>query len=395
MKKLSILLCLVIPIFLTGCFDKVELEERALVLAIGIDKYNKNIDTTLEKTGEEKRYVVSMAMPNVSEGEKSGETEKQSDPMEKEEETQTVNEAIKTGEGSSISSTMDLIDTYISQDLYFGHTKVAILGEELLKEENLLKETIDSLERNKEISSKLIILASKKDAISILETIPKDEKMIGIYINDFYKNNKRNSSFTFRVDLEDVIKDMLSTNGDTGIPTIDIVDNDIRLGGIAVLNNYKLVGYLDDRQTKGLLWIIDKNSLGEITVPFENTFVSMDIFKKKMDMEFFEQNGKIVCKIKIDVKGNISEYILNNNIEDDMKYEILEKEYENYLKEEIKYSLESIINLNSDILKFKEKIRKNNYDLYKKYDLENNNIYKNLEFNIECDVKIKGSGSIR
>lgn len=395
MKKINVLVCLLISLFLTGCFDKVELEERALVLALGIDKYNENLDTLIEKTAEEKRYVVSMAMPEVSEAEKTGESQQQADPMANKDSQQNKNEAIKKGEGASISSTIDLIDTYTSKDLYFGHTKVVILGKDILQNENLLKETIDSLERNKEISSKIIVLASKENAISILETVPKDEKMIGIYINDFYKNNKRNSSFTFRVDLEDVIKNMLSSNGDVAIPTIDILDNDIKLGGTAIINNYKLKGYLDDRQTKGLLWIIDKNSLGELTVSFENTFASIDIFKKNVDMNFFEQNGKIICNISLDIKGNISEYTLNDKTDENIKYELLEKKYSEYLEEEISYSLQSILNLNSDILGLKEKIRKDNYNLYQKYDLQNNNIYDNLIFNIDANLTIKGSGSIK
>ena len=77
--------------FLTGCFDKVEIEERALVLAIGIDKYLEENDTNTEKTGEEKRFIVSMTMPEVSEEEKSGNT----DPMNKDKSQNSVNEAIK------------------------------------------------------------------------------------------------------------------------------------------------------------------------------------------------------------------------------------------------------------------------------------------------------------
>ena len=382
-------------VFLTGCFDKVELEERALVLAIGIDKYDKENDTNTEKTGEEKRFIVSMAMSEVSEGEKEGDSEKQADSMEKEKKENTVNEAIKKAEGSSVASTIDLIDTYMSKNLYYGHTKVVVLGKEILQDEILLKEVIDSLERNNEISRKIIVLGTEKRAEDILEIIPKDEKMLGIYINDFYKTNKKNSSFTYRVDLENVIQQLLST-GDSAIPNIQIVDGDIRLSGLIALKDSKYIGYLDDATTKGVLWIIDKKSLGEISIPFEDSYVSTSIFKKKIDKDFYEKDNKIVCSFNINIEGNVSEYYLGKNIMiDEEKYKIIEDKVSKYVENEIESSIENIKNLDVDIIGLKELIRKNKYDLYIKYNLENNNIYDYVDFQIKCKTKIKGSGSIK
>ncbi len=390
----TIFLFLSFSIFLTGCFDKVELEERALVLAIGIDKYTEENDTNTEKTGEEKRFIISMAMPEVSEGEKSGNNKDNGQPMN-EEKSKSINEAIKIAEGSSVASTIDLIGTYMSKNLYYGHTKVVVLGKEILEDKNLLKETINALERNNEISRKIIVLGTEGKAQDILQTIPKDEKMLGIYINDYYKNNKKNSAFTYSVDLEDIIQQLLSI-GDTAIPNIQITDDDVRLTGLIALKDSKYIGYLDDTTTKGLLWIIDKKSLGEISIPFENGYVSTSIFKKKLDKKFYEQDNKIVCQFIINIEGNISEYMLGKNIMiDTEKYKMIEDEISNYVKTEIQNSINTIKQLDVDIIGLKELIRKNKYNLYDKYNLENNDIYDYVKFDIQCNTKIKGSGSIK
>lgn len=387
----SIFILLFFSLSLTGCFDKVELEERALVLAIGIDKYTDGNNTNTEKTGEEKRFIVSMAMPEVSEREKTG----NANPMGNSEEQNSINEAIKVAEGSSIASTIELIDTYMSKNLYYGHTKVVVLGKEILQDEILLREVIDSLERNNEISRKIIVLGTMGTAKEILQTIPKDEKMLGIYINDFYKNNKKNSSFTYRVDLEDIIQQLLATNN-TAIPNIQIVDKDVKLTGLIALKNSKYVGYLNDTTTKGLLWIIDKKSLGEISIPFENGYVSTSILKKKIDKNFYEKDNKIICQFIVNIEGNISEYTLGKNIiMDTEKYKMVENEISSYLKNEIENSINIIKNLDVDIIGLKELIRKNEYNLYDKYNLENNNIYDYIYFDIQCNTKIKGSGSVR
>ena len=384
--KTILLLCCVV--FLTGCFDKVELEERALVLAIGIDKYSEKNDTNIEKTGEEKRFIVSIAMPEVSEEEKGNNTDKMKET------NSSVNKSIKKAEGSSISSTLDLIDNYTSQNLYYGHTKVIVLGNDILKDENLLRETIDALERNNEISRKVIILGTDKKAENILETIPKDEKMLGIYINDFYKGDK-NTSFTYKVDLEDIVKNLLSS-GDTAIPNIKIKGDDIKLEGLIALKQDKFIGNIDDAKTRGLLWLINKKSLGKVSVPFENGYVSTSIFKKKVKNHFYEENNKIIANFNVNIKGNITEYFLGENmLIDAEKYKLIEEKTSDYIENEIKDSLEYIKQLNVDILGLKELIRKNNYELYKKYKLEDKNIYNYIDFNVICNTKIKGSGSIK
>lgn len=382
-----------LSIFLTGCFDKVELEERALVLAIGIDKYTKEKDTNIEKTGEEKRFIVSMALPDVTEEEK-GKKDNKNENKEDSEEQSPINKNVKTAEGSSISSTLNLIDTYTSKNLYYGHTKVVVLGIDILKDEKLLKETIDALERNNEISRKIIVLGTDEKAEDILKTIPKDEKMLGIYINDFYKSNK-NTSFTYRIDLEDVVKAILST-GDIAIPSIKIEDKDIKLEGLIALKNSKYAGYLDDATTKGILWLIDKKSLSKISVPFEDGYVSTSIFKKNVDKNFYEENNKIIANFNVNIEGNISEYFIGENILiDTNKYKKIEEKTSDYVKKEILSAIKNIKKLNVDIINLKELIRKNNYDLYVKYNLENKNIYDVVDFNINCNIKIKGSGSVK
>lgn len=396
MKIAKILIAFCFVFILTGCFDKVELEERGLVLAIGIDKYDQAKDTQTEKTGEEKRFIVSIAMPEISEAEKEKNENNDNKQNDKSEEAKnSVNEAIKTAEGSSVSSAINLIDTYMSKNLYYGHTKAVVLGKELLQDANLLKEVIDALERDNEISRKIIVLGSNTKAQDILETIPKDEKMVGIYINDFYKNNKKNSDFTYKLDLEDVIQNLLTTN-DTVLPSIQIAEGDVMLSGLMVLKDAQFIDYLDDAQTKGLLWIIDKNSLGQIDVPFENGYVSTTVFKKKTTEQFYEKNNKIVFDFTVNIEGNISEYSLGKNIMiDNEKYKNIETEISKSVETEINNSINIIKNLNVDVIGLKERIRKNNYNLYEKFDLENKNIYDYIQFNIKCNTKIKGSGSIK
>lgn len=398
MKLVKIIFTITMCTFLTGCWDKVELEDRGLVLSLGIDKYSGNIT---EENAEPLIYTVSMDIPNISDNNKeSQENQGNQESQENQEisdssETQTK-DSIKSSTGQTIYSAMKLVDSYTSQRLYYGHTKAVIFGSEILENENYLKEVIDALERNQEISRKLIVLSTKGKAKDILNFIP-EEKGAGIFINDFYKNNMDNTSFTFRQDLESIIQDLLST-GDTVIPEIEIENNSVKISGLAVIKDYKLIGWLDENMTKSFLWFNKtKNIGGEVSVVFEEGFVPLKITNNKVKITLEQEDDIIITNIDIDIEGNIGEYMLSQSIMMDTdKYKILQQEYVNKIKKEVLEFIYILQNdLKADIIGLKEICRKNYNNIYKNFNLEENNIYNNVLFNVNVEVKIRGSGNIK
>lgn len=358
-------------IFMTGCFDKVELEDRGLVLSIGIDGIYNSSD-------ESNKFIVSLAFPDVSE--KSAE--------------EKINSAIKKVEGTTISNCIDLIDSMTSSDLYFGHTKVVVIGKSILEDEILLKEVIDFLERNREISRKIIVVGSMGNAYDIIEAIPDGEKMLGIYISDFYKNNL-NPDFTYRLDLDEIIQNLL-TSGDTIVPNIEVAESGIQFNGLILLKDYEFKGYMDHKLTKSLIYLMNSSACGEISVKFEEILIPLDIINKSISKNVIEQDGKIYIDVDIKMNVSISEYVLGESILiDSEKYKIIQKLAEEELRSNILSSLNYLEELDIDILYFKEFIRKNNFDIYEKYNLQSSNIFDVITININSEVKVQSAGKIK
>lgn len=400
MKKTKItIVIIIVTMFLTGCWDKIELEDRGFVITIGLDGYKKNEaekdedkkPAEIDGKQNESRYVVTMALPNVAElssgnGSSGGEAGDGS----------TKAKSIKKAASETVSGGMRLIDAYSSQKLYYGHSKACVIGKDILKEPELLKEAIDALERNKEISRKLIILASKGSAEEILNANAPGEPLIGMFVSDFYKNNLKNVGITFRQDLENIIQQFMAYNN-TVIPEVSLENNEIKLGGLAVIKNYKLEGWLNDVQTRGFLWINNDKLGGEITASFENSFIPMRITNKETKVEFEEKDGKINCYINVLVDGNVEEYkfaesiLLNSN-----KLENLQKEYEKVIENEV-YETVDILqhDFETDALGFKELCRKNYYKIYQKYADDWENAFKDMRINAEANVCIRSSGTTK
>lgn len=398
MRYFKFIFIAVIPFLLTGCWDKIELEERGFVVTLGVDKYDKKDDDTAGFTGNEEndRYLISMEFPNLSEVSQNMGGMDSGGGKEGESGGGGSGKIVKKAKSETVSGAMRVIDTYSSQRLYYGHTKVGIIGQELLNDPVLFKEALDALERDREISRKIILLATKGKADNILKSPSSTRPLIGIFVNDFYKNNNKNVGVTFRQDMEYVIQDMLS--GDTTIiPEIEIENEEPKIGGLAVIKNYKLVGWLNDMQTRGYLWVNDDNMGGDLSVDFDGSFVPLKINSKKTKIDFEQNDNKIICSINVDVIGNVEEYKLEQNVLlDSSVFAELQEKFEAAIVKEISDTVNILQNdFKTDAFGFREHCRKNYPDIYNNYKDNWETAFTNMDFNINADVSVKSSGSIK
>ena len=105
MKKLLILL--IVPFFLTGCFDYQELNNRAVIAGVAIDY-------------QEDAFLVDLEILN---NKKSSSQEEESDK------TYYV-----SGSGSTLDEAFQIAHSRLSKDPYYSHLKLLILATELAEE---------------------------------------------------------------------------------------------------------------------------------------------------------------------------------------------------------------------------------------------------------------------
>ncbi len=387
MRRVLIPIVLLLPLLLCSCWDKIELENRGFVISLGIDKYKKGEDAaTFEDNAQKNRFTVLMALPNVGALLGTGGKEE--------------SKSVKKAANETVSAAMRLIDSYSSQKLYFGQTKVVVLGEELLMDQNLLREAVDALERNRELSRKIIILSSKNSVEDVLKSSAPGEPLMGLFVSDFYKNNLSSAEMAFRQDLESMTR-QLRFSGDVLIPQISLEGDgekkDIKLGGTAVIKNYELVGWLDDKQTRGYLWAKENGKGAQVVAEYDNTFIPLRVNKNKAKISLYEENGTIVCHMDIKVKGVIEEYIFaNSKISEPQELKALSKVYEDLVRSEV----ESIFNCFQnefavDGFSLQEELRKKNYALYLKNADDFESAFQKMKLTTSVDVEITSTGVIK
>lgn len=145
-KKLFILflilsICLV---SLTGCYDATGIEDLSYAIAIGLDKGENNV----------LKLSIQFATPSQMSGGNEGSNQSEAT-------------TISTIESSSVSSGINLINSYISKKINLAHCEVIVISEELAKQG--ISEQISNIIDNIDIRPTCNIIVSKCSAINFLE----------------------------------------------------------------------------------------------------------------------------------------------------------------------------------------------------------------------------------
>ncbi|MCL2356808.1 MAG: endospore germination permease, partial [Defluviitaleaceae bacterium] len=117
-------------VLLTGCWDKVEIEERAFVAAIGIDT-------------EDDEYIVTISVPIFNDDDNREEDE---------------HAHIKTTRADKVCVAIQELCDRDERQLYFGQTQIIIFSNELLTDNELLDGATESLKKHLQASRRITVL---------------------------------------------------------------------------------------------------------------------------------------------------------------------------------------------------------------------------------------------
>lgn len=373
-KKFISVLMVIITVFLfTGCWNAVGIDKMEFVAAVAIDK---GIDGC--------KYTLSAELINLDK------------------EAEEPSKIVEASADSIFDATRELI-TITSRKLYYGHCKAVIISEEVAKEG--IEPVLDILMRffTSRIALDLFISKDVK-AKDILAEDSFRKSPNGFEIDTMIENIENSLSNSEKMELFCVVNEIETAGKSATIPvaTIRKIDdkNYFTIAGIAIFSHDKLVGYLNDDESKYFNMIAGKVKSTPLTVNLdeeEDFIVSAQILDNKSSINYEVINDKIVIKININSKVNIGEIGSNN-------HESLEKLQYSKISEKLEIKSESKINnlmkkiqnqYNCDVFGFGKKIYQKDPELWKvvadKWDKE---IFRNLKVEVICDYEICHTGLI-
>jgi spore germination protein KC len=382
MKVLKIATLIVLSLLLlSGCWNRTEINDIAIVTAVGLD--------LLED--DKMRLSLQVAVPSQL-GQATG-------PTQGGKSTFIVSEL-----GGTTSEAFRHLQEKLPRRIFFSHSRVLIIGEDLAR--NGVTHILDFYARYQEPRMHSSIIVTKGKAVDILKQEPTLENVSAEEANELIKRK-----VGLMISIRDFL-DMLLTEGVEPVaPQFILEPLEVKsdsqtkekqsINGAAVFKGDKLIGWMDDVETRGILWLRNEMKEGVITVNIGEERgggkISTNIIRTESDIVPELKDGKIIIRINTRAELNVLENASEVNLGDPENIDKLEKEIEKEIKDRIRMTLDKAQGeLGSDIFGFGE-------ELYKKYPKEWNNTYKEkwddefseLEVIVKPKVFVRRVGLIR
>jgi len=383
LKNKLLIIFLVISLFLTGCWDNININRRAFVISMGIDKFVFDEEKDDPKLNNDlSRYRIAFSIPNLPKF--VGQQGVSDEPK-----------YTRVSVGTTITNAYKSLESRINKSIYFGHTKSLLFGEELLKDKVLLKQTMDALQRNSDFGKSIPVVAVEGSVVDALEVLPDTQPMVGIYIMELFENNKERRSFIEEKELGNLLQDFEENK--TGlIPRLIVGEKDLKLEGAAIIKDYELQGWLDEKYLKGILWLLKKSYRLEISVPYHDYYIAYDVSDSETKIEFSGDSQDLSCKISIETEGSIDEYILDEEMFQAEEIRNLEKAVEKEIEKEVLDSIEILQKkYKTDVIEIGKRLERQKPEIWKEIKDNWDEVFENMDFTVDVKVYARRVGQTK
>ncbi len=377
MRAIPYIFCVSI-FFTTGCWDRMELNDRSIWLATGMDA---------KKDGEI-RVSGQVVIPSTMQPQGGSTGDKFF--------------VISAG-GKSVNDALSNIQGKLSREIFLGQRRSTLIGETLAKRG--LKKHLDFIVRPADLNMRtgafIIKNGTAEEALRIIYPL---ELISSLTALKEYGNLAKHG--------DDTMLNFLVAANSEGIPPIlpaveiksqeenhsnqEVSSNaSIEMAGVAIFNqDLKLRGYLNMKESKDLYWIkgiLKKNTLS-LLLHGENASLNVIKMSSKFIPEKNEQN-KIKMTLKLKCKGMLVENNTNLDLLDLANVKILEKKMEEMVKKEVMNTIKKVqTEYRTDVFGFGEAIHRKYPDEWKKMKGNWEQSFSELDISLIVDVKINQVG---
>lgn len=370
-KKWAILLS---TLLLTGCWSRVEINDRAFVEAMFVDKGENGL---LEVT-------LSFPLPNRLVPGQVGGSGSTGKPY-----------TLVTSTGRTITEAYRNMQVQLPRRINWGHTKVIVFSEEMAR--SGVSPVFEFLARqpNLNINNSIFIAPGKAKEIgdmvaaferfpsTILKEFAAQEVIINTTTKDFLETENGDMVAGF---LTKGKKPMVSENGKTELW--------VGTDGAALFRNYKMVGKLSTKETRGTLWLrnLVESSVVTIKSPTDQKVISLLILQGHTKIRPSKRDP-FTFDIFVKAEDDISESYSNIDLTNERNIYTMERIAEKQIETRIRQAFKVSKKVKADVFQFGEYLSWYKPKMWKKVKKDWPSIYQNkVKINIRIDLKIKRPG---
>lgn len=395
-------LLLITPL-LSGCWDRLEIDKRAVVLGISIDKVKNKEEA--EKRESEVSHIASsipapkdgmvkvgvqIALPGripLGPGESGGSSGDSKDTV-----------WVMSVVGHTIDDALMNLQQQVSSRLFFGHLRVIVVSDAVARDG--MENINDYFRRNSEIRRMAWLMVSKGEAYNMLTAAPKLERIPTLYLMSTLDNAIRMGKFP--KDYIGIYWSNSSKKGQEGfLPYIELKDEEnIELLGLAYFRGEQMVGLTKPFEITGYLGIRGVNPAGYrgIILLDENnpeSAVMTNATHRRSDIKVELKDGKPLFNIHIELEVNLEEKLDESTAITPEFLKAIERKQSDASAKFYQSIIQKTQSKKSDIFGFGEILRAKKPGYWKHYvgtKEQWQEMYKESAFQFDVVVKVRRIG---
>ncbi len=369
-RVVQIAVLLLIATVVAGCWDREEIDNRDFVLSTGIDlagpeDVGTDLGTSTSPDGEpisssdrKLRYTIEFPIWRALAQQQSGGDGSSGQRF-------TKPAQVISSTATTVFEAGRLMSLRVHRRIFFGHMDLLAISEEVAREEGIAQ-VVDVFERDPELTRRFVVAITDGEARELLLLAPKEESFVGTYVKGIIERREKSS----RMVNGDFNRLLISLHGNKSavLPMVRVAEDEVVMGGAAVIKDYKMVGKLAELETRGLLFIQNRVRGGSVVLsdpekPWGDLVFQIGSSQTRVSPEL--RDGEIVFRIDISVEGILNEQRTLNILWDEPLIEQVEQAVSGRIDHEVRRALEVLQNvLQADVMGFGESLHRNLPDVW-------------------------------
>jgi len=397
--KLLLIAVMLAPL-LAGCWDRLEIEERAVVLGISVDTADKKAEKREDEISHSSegfpvpevnmiRVTVQIALPGkipLGPGESGG---------GKGGAEQTV--WVVGTEGHTIDDAIMNLQQQISGRIFFGHLRVIVVSEAVAK---LGMQNInDYFRRNPEVRRMAWMMISKGNAERLMRASPELERVPALYLMSTMDNAVKLGKFP-----ENYVGMYWSNSAKMGqegfLPYVELKkEKNIEVKGMAYFLNDKLKGTTKPIQIAAFMAIKGMNPAGYrgvVKLKGHSDAVMVYATSRRSSFKVRIVNGRLRFTVSIFTEINLEEKLTEQfSVNDSAALEEIETINKQSLKKSCEALIQEMQEKGTDIFGFGEFARAKKSGYWNAQVGTNSKwqaVFKEIDIDVEVNSKIRRIG---
>ncbi|REK71796.1 Ger(x)C family spore germination protein [Paenibacillus paeoniae] len=382
---LFVLLLILTPL-LSGCWNRRELNDLAIVAAVGIDTVKGKYLVTVQVVdpGEVASRRGSIGLSPVTTYHETGDT---------------VFEAIRK------------MTTVTPRKLYFSHLRIFVIGEELARKG--MGEVLDLMSRDQEGRTDFyIVVAKDTTAQQVLNILTPIEKIPASKLYASLEVSAKSWAPTVAVQLDELITNIVSPGIQATLTGI-MIDGDPEMGskrknietpetpthiqykGIAIFREDKLVGWMNEEESKGFSNITDRlhSTVVETTCP-KGGKLAIEVIRSKAAIKAKVKNGQPEAEVVMYTEANVADVECKVKLTTSQTLYEIEKAAEAVMQKHAERAVLKAQKMKCDVFGFGDAVHRAAPGYWRGNKEHWDEQFSKMKIRFNVDVKIRRIGTI-